>query len=365
VAPRPSVSRSRGSPLTLVRPCSARAGRPADRPGSGAPSRRPRRPRGGPGRLGPVRCRGVLCARQPVGDFFLLAGVVFLCVLAIPVLSLQLGHDGDAGAGPGRLHRQAGLRTATSELGVRAPGHCTVHRVIQPGHGAASSSAQQLAGPGAGGPGRGRAPAWRPGEPGPGHPGRANPWVTTVVPVSTAADAATRTLRAVHPLLATTLPSAAGRDPPASPSCYVDSFLDPPSQPTTLPATGRRPASRWSISPWLLSPRRFFLARLLAHLSAAPVLGSRPSAPLTPAVHRPRPYGCWSSVFHWGWAARSRRQRRKRSRSSPTVPRMIVRHRSSGCPWTTRVSFLLSAGSGGLDSALLDKNHARCASGWP
>ena len=74
---------------------------------------------------------------------FLLAGVLFLGVLAIPLLSLQLGHV-DAGADPASYSDKQAYDAISSGFGPGANGPFTV--VIQPGHGASSAQVQQLAG---------------------------------------------------------------------------------------------------------------------------------------------------------------------------------------------------------------------------
>jgi putative drug exporter of the RND superfamily len=74
---------------------------------------------------------------------FLLAGVLFLAVLAIPLLSLQLGHV-DAGADPASYSDKQAYDAISSGFGPGANGPFTV--VIQPGHGASSAQVQQLAG---------------------------------------------------------------------------------------------------------------------------------------------------------------------------------------------------------------------------
>ena len=104
---------------------------------------------------------------------FLLAGVLFLGVLAIPLLSLQLGHV-DAGADPASYSDKQAYDAISSGFGPGANGPFTV--VIQPGHGASRAQVQQLAGTlhtdlaAAPGRGRGRArssrartgPSWSP-----------------------------------------------------------------------------------------------------------------------------------------------------------------------------------------------------------
>jgi putative drug exporter of the RND superfamily len=131
---------------------------------------------------------------------FLLAGVVFLGVLAIPVLSLQLGHV-DAGADPASYTDKQAYDAISSAFGPGANGTFTV--VIQPGHGAGSEQGQQLAstvqGDLAAAPGVAAV-----------SPVQASPdgaiLVTTVVPGSRPQDAATSTL--LSTLRDTTLPEA-------------------------------------------------------------------------------------------------------------------------------------------------------------
>ena len=74
---------------------------------------------------------------------FLLAGVLLLGVLAIPLLSLQLGHV-DAGADPASYSDKQAYDAISSGFGPGASGPFTV--VIQPGHGASGGQVQQLAG---------------------------------------------------------------------------------------------------------------------------------------------------------------------------------------------------------------------------
>jgi RND superfamily putative drug exporter len=74
---------------------------------------------------------------------FLLAGVLLLGVLAIPLLSLQLGHV-DAGADPASYSDKQAYDAISSGFGPGANGPFTV--VIQPGHGASGGQVQQLAG---------------------------------------------------------------------------------------------------------------------------------------------------------------------------------------------------------------------------
>ena len=131
---------------------------------------------------------------------FMLAGVVFLCVLAIPVLSLQLGHV-DAGADPASYTDKRAYDAISSAFGPGANGTFTV--VIQPGHGAGSTQGQQLAG---------TVQADLAAAPGVAavSPVQASPdgaiLVTTVVPGSRPQDVATSTL--LSTLRDTTLPEA-------------------------------------------------------------------------------------------------------------------------------------------------------------
>ena len=74
---------------------------------------------------------------------FLLAGVAFLCVLAIPVLSLQLGHV-NAGADPASYTDKQAYDAISSAFGPGANGSFTV--VVKPGHRTGSARPQQLAG---------------------------------------------------------------------------------------------------------------------------------------------------------------------------------------------------------------------------
>jgi putative drug exporter of the RND superfamily len=131
---------------------------------------------------------------------FLLAGVMFLGVLAIPVLSLQLGHV-DAGADPASYTDKQAYDAISSAFGPGASGTFTV--VIQPGHGPGSAQGQQLAG---------TVQADLAAAPGVAavSPVQASPdgaiLVTTVVPSSRPQDAATSTL--LTTLRDTTLPGA-------------------------------------------------------------------------------------------------------------------------------------------------------------
>ena len=131
---------------------------------------------------------------------FLLAGVAFLCVLAIPVLSLQLGHV-DAGADPASYTDKQAYDAISSAFGPGANGTFTV--VIQPGHAAGSAQFQQLAGTLhtdlAAAP---DVAAVSPVQPSPD----GAILVTTVVPSSQPQDAATSTL--LSTLRDTTLPKA-------------------------------------------------------------------------------------------------------------------------------------------------------------
>ena len=74
---------------------------------------------------------------------FLLAGVVFLGVLAIPLLSLRLGHV-DAGADPASYSDKQAYDAISSGFGPGANGPFTV--VIRPGPGTSQAQLQQLAG---------------------------------------------------------------------------------------------------------------------------------------------------------------------------------------------------------------------------
>ncbi|HZC63803.1 MAG TPA: MMPL family transporter, partial [Streptosporangiaceae bacterium] len=74
---------------------------------------------------------------------FLLAGVLLLGVLAIPLLSLQLGHV-DAGADPASYSDKQAYDAISSGFGPGANGPFTV--VIRPGPGASGAQVQQLAG---------------------------------------------------------------------------------------------------------------------------------------------------------------------------------------------------------------------------
>jgi RND superfamily putative drug exporter len=129
---------------------------------------------------------------------FLLAGVVFLGLLAIPVLSLQLGHV-DAGAEPAGYTDKQAYDAISSAFGPGANGTFTV--VIQPGHGAGSGQLQQLAGTVA--TDLAAAPDVAAVSPVQASPDGAI-LVTTVVPSSRPQDAATSTL--LSTLRGTTLP---------------------------------------------------------------------------------------------------------------------------------------------------------------
>jgi RND superfamily putative drug exporter len=131
---------------------------------------------------------------------FLLAAVAFLCVLAIPVLSLQLGHA-DAGADPASYTDKQAYDAISSAFGPGANGTFTV--VVQPGHGTGSAQFQQLAGTLR--TGLAAAPdvaAVSPVQPSPD----GAILVTTVVPGSRPQDAATSTL--LSTLRDTTLPAS-------------------------------------------------------------------------------------------------------------------------------------------------------------
>jgi RND superfamily putative drug exporter len=129
---------------------------------------------------------------------FLLAGVAVLCVLAIPVLSLQLGHV-DAGADPASYTGKQAYDAISSAFGPGANGTFTV--VVQPGRGTGGAQRQQLAA--ALRTGLAAAPdvaAVNPVRPSPD----GAILVTTVVPDSRPQDAATGTL--LSTLRGTTLP---------------------------------------------------------------------------------------------------------------------------------------------------------------
>ena len=121
--------------LTLVPALLGLAGRRSTGSGCAVPSPR-RRPvtQAGPG------------TPRSVGAHpwrFLVAGVLLLGVLAIPLLSLRLGHV-DAGADPASYTDKQAYDAISSGFGPGANGPFTV--VIQPGHGASRGQVQQLAG---------------------------------------------------------------------------------------------------------------------------------------------------------------------------------------------------------------------------
>ncbi|MCW2911026.1 MAG: putative integral rane export protein, partial [Actinomycetia bacterium] len=129
---------------------------------------------------------------------FLLAGVMFLGLLAIPVLSLQLGHV-DAGADPASYTDKQAYDAISSAFGPGASGTFTV--VIQPGHATGSARFRQLAG--TVGTDLAAAPDVAAVSPVQASPDGAI-LVTTVVPSSRPQDAATSTL--LTTLRDTTLP---------------------------------------------------------------------------------------------------------------------------------------------------------------
>ena len=131
---------------------------------------------------------------------FLLAGVVFLGVLAIPLLSLRLGHV-DAGADPASYSDKQAYDAISSGFGPGANGPFTV--VIRPGPGTSQAQLQQLAGA----LHTGLAAAPDVAGVSPVQPSRDGAiLVTTVVPSSRPQDQATDTL--LSTLRDTTLPAA-------------------------------------------------------------------------------------------------------------------------------------------------------------